>query len=291
MFSIINCDATGSLPILSNSVQCVVTSPPYFQQRRYTKGKEVGREGSFSEYVSCLVLVFREIKRVLKDDGVLWLNLGDKYAKDKNILGLPWRVAFALQEDGWILRQDVIWEKPNGKPESVKDRCTGVHEYLFLFSKQKDYYWDYKAMSEASKTSGKSNSFARKTKYSEGEHGLTPIHRLNRPNVEYSGKRNTRSVWRINTEKMEHKHFAAFPIALPEKCILASTKVGDVVLDPFCGSGTTGIAANRNNRPFMGCDISFGFATIAYDRIRQSMNIPSAIVNNKQDGNIQIPLF
>lgn len=315
------------------SVHTCVTSPPYFGLRDYGVEGQIGLEPSPDEFVRALVQVFREVRRVLRDDGTLWLNLGDSYANDtkwggstsgkhaqaihgnsgigrrrtntglksKDLMGVPWRVAFALQADGWYLRQDIIWHKPNPMPESVRDRCTKSHEYLFLLSKSERYYFAAAAIAEPlaeasiqrlsqpnleeqagshrvpGKTNdpmkavggSKRNTFARATKETAGEHGQKPQHRPDREPVDYgSGTRNKRSVWTVPTMPFREAHFATFPEALIEPCILAGAPAGGVVLDPFMGAGTTAVVAERLGRRWIGSELNPEYAAIAEARIR-----------------------
>lgn len=251
------------------SVRCCVTSPPYYGLRDYGVDGQIGLEQTPEAYVERLVAVFREVRRVLTDDGTLWLNLGDSYARlpskggsgpngknqhrwgygaaqgtlartqrhglaDKQLLGIPWRVALALQADGWYLRSDVIWHKPNAMPESVRDRPTKCHEYLFLLAKSSRYYFNAKAIEEA-----------------------TPD----------GNTRNARSVWSVPTRPYKEAHFAVFPVALAEKPVLAGSECGDTVLDPFCGSGTTAVAALRHARKAILCDLNPSYVELAQRRI------------------------
>lgn len=281
--------------IEEKSVQCVVTSPPYWNLRDYQtaeweqgdkecdhvekkpfggsstlrdmslettkkevegksiqykskckkcgairKDSQLGLEETPEEFIENMVKVFRGVKKALKDDGTLWLNLGDSYSQTKNkqLLGIPWRVALALQQDGWYLRQDIIWHKPNPMPESVKDRCTKAHEYIFLLSKSSRYYYDSDAIRD-------------KPHYGE-EVGA-----------------NKRSVWSINVKPYKEAHFATFPEKLPELCIKAGSKKGDIVLDPFFGSGTTGWVAQRLGRKWLGIELNPEFIKIAEKRFVQ----------------------
>jgi DNA modification methylase len=263
------------------------------------------------EYVAAMVAVFREVRRVLKDDGVLWLNLGDSYngsgkgacadgvvrltdkskkqktsngthqgtftktiidgLKPKDLVGIPWRVAFALQADGWWLRQDIIWHKPNPMPESVTDRCTKAHEYLFLLTKSAKYYFDNEAIKEPSAQLGKTNIRFGGNKYGDSN---DPKHATKLGN-EYTdnGTRNRRSVWTIPTKPFKGAHFAVMPEALVEPCILATSREGDTVLDPFLGSGTVGLVAQRHNRRWVGCELNPEYAKIAETRISKETNI------------------
>lgn len=262
---IIIADATTALNSLSEKTfRTCVTSPPYWGLRDYSvaRAEQIGAEDSLDTYIQNLVRVFRSVSRVLSDDGTLWLNLGDSYTsgnrtwrapdrknparsmeyrpptpdglKPKDLIGVPWRVAFALQAAGWFLRSDIIWHKPNCQPESVRDRPTQAHEYLFLFSKSLKYRYN-------------SSSVLERT-------------------ADGKGLRNRRSVWSISTEPMPEAHFATFPAALVEPCILAGSDPGDWVLDPFFGSGTVGVAANRLGRPFVGIDINLDYGRIASRR-------------------------
>ena len=287
------------------SIQCVVTSPPYWGLRDYGNDGQIGLEQSPKEYVAKMVAVFRDVWRVLSDDGVLWLNLGDSYAgsgkgrnadgsanvdpnseqasslgtiigtlhkftpdglKPKDLMGIPWRVALALQDDGWYLRQDIIWAKPNPMPEPVADRCTKSHEYLFMLTKNAKYYFDNNAIKEPSANLGKTKIKFGGKKYGESD---DPKHNTKSGN-EYtdSGFRNKRDVWTIPTQSFRGAHFAVMPEALVEPCILAASKIGDTVLDPFSGSGTVGVVSNRHNRNYIGCELNIEYAKISYERIR-----------------------
>ncbi|MFZ2448172.1 MAG: site-specific DNA-methyltransferase [Syntrophobacteraceae bacterium] len=246
-----------------NTFRCCVTSPPYWGLRDYGVSPQIGSESNLEEYIDKLRMVFRETSRVLTADGTLWLNIGDSYTsgnrtwrhtdkknparamsyrpptpeglKPKDLVGVPWRVAFALQEDGWYLRSDIIWYKPNCQPESVKDRPTRAHEYLFLFSKSEKYFYDYEAILEKSNSNG--------------------------------GCRNRRSVWEVNTEPYPEAHFATFPPKLVEPCILAGSEKGDKVLDPFFGSGTVGEVCLKLRRKFTGIEIKEEYAQLARKRL------------------------
>jgi site-specific DNA-methyltransferase (adenine-specific) len=258
--SLILCgDALAGLRQLpSESVQCLITSPPYWGLRDYGIDGQIGLEETLPQFINRLVGVFSEAKRVLRGDGVLWLNIGDGYTsgnrgyratdkknparamsvrpdtpeglKPKDLIGVPWKLAFALQEDGWYLRSDVVWVKPNGMPESVKDRPTRTHEYLFLLSKNESYYYDRAAVLE---TNG----------------------------------RNRRTVWSINTQPNPVAHFATFPTKLIEPCVLSSTRRGDFVLDPFFGSGTVGVVCEQSGRRFVGIELNPDYVDIAVDRL------------------------
>lgn len=328
------------------SVQCCVTSPPYFGLRDYGIAEQIGLEPTPAEFVEQLVDVFRKVRRVLRDDGTLWLNLGDSYAgswgaqsrehagkhapnvsalsanqviaaqrkasgtgsiplgsglKPKDLFGIPWRVAFALQAEGWYLRQDIIWAKPNPMPESVRDRCTKAHEYVFLLSKSPRYFFDADAIAEqatgqlpgnvnqqrvpgeregdnanlrnglhayADRQRSKRNSFARETKASAGDHGQSAQHRSDREDIDYTGTRNKRSVWTIPTKAFSEAHFATMAPELAETCILAGCPEGGTVLDPFGGAGTTGLVADRLQRDAVLIELNPDYAGIAERRIK-----------------------
>jgi DNA modification methylase len=259
-------------------INTCITSPPYFGLRNYNGGTdEIGCEASPEDFVQKMVEVFREVRRILRDDGTVWLNLGDSYAsngcyinswlekehnkdkkhlhtnnhdryedrkafrggeygiKAKDLMGVPWRVAFALQADGWYLRQDIIWSKPNPMPESVTDRCTKSHEYIFLLSKKPKYYYDNEAVKEDS--------------------------------VDRTEKKNKRSVWTVNTKPFRGAHFATYPKDLILPCVLAGCPKGGMVFDPFTGSGTTAVVALANDRNFVGCELNPDYIKIAENRI------------------------
>jgi len=292
----------------SKSVNCCVTSPPYWGLRDYGHPGQLGLEKTPDEYVEKMVEIFREVSRVLRDDGTLWLNLGDSYMsnpnpddgdkkymngrqrfdrpntkripgiKQKDLVGIPWRVAFALQDDGWYLRQDIIWAKPNPMPESVKDRCTKAHEYIFLMSKNPKYYFDNEAIKEPAGEKGNANSF-RGGCYVNGNIDNATMgkrtvsgntkKRPSAPKGSFNGKteamagtgqnafravtdmRNKRSVWTVSTKPYKGAHFATFPPDLIEPCILAGCPSDGVVIDPFCGSGTVGAVAKKSGRDFI----------------------------------------
>lgn len=260
----------------ANSVHCCVTSPPYFGLRDYGVQGQIGLESDLAAYVEQMRAVFAEVRRVLREDGTLWLNLGDSFAsawpcsrrnmvgtgslpngkrearpprlpnglKEKDLMGVPWRVAFALQEDGWYLRSDIIWSKGNPMPESVTDRPTRSHEYLFLLTKNPKYYYDHEAIKEE-------GVYPAGTKGAKGSAERAAVAGVNARPPEYKvydGFRNKRSVWNINTRPFKGAHFATFPPALVEPCVLAGCPTGEVVLDPFAGSGTTGEVALRLGR-------------------------------------------
>ena len=292
--------------LASKSVQCVVTSPPYYNLRDYGVAGQLGAERTVQEYVENLVAVFREVHRVLKNDGTVWLNLGDSYsgsckgrnafgmcaggdpksrarnggllhktqgAKPKDLLGVPWRVAFALQEDGWYLRQDIIWAKPNAMPEPVKDRCTRSHEYIFLLSKSRRYFFDSEAIKEDAVTNERrAHSVVRNrvlgyegkvNKRLGGKIGGALTHKD-------TSKRNKRDVWFIHTKPYTGAHCAVFPPELITPCILAGSRTGDVVLDPFFGSGTVAQVCEKLNRQWIGIELNTEYKDLYKDRLVHS---------------------
>ena len=284
----------------TESVQCVVTSPPYWGLRNYQMDDQIGLEDTPEAFIDNMVKVFSEIKRVLKNDGTVWLNLGDSYnsqtgsgfntnqnegqnhritelqkaqgslvkkisLKPKNLVGIPWRVALALQADGWYLRQDIIWHKPNPMPESVTDRCTKSHDYIFLLSKSAKYFYDADAIREPAQDWGTRD----RSQLRSGTQDELLKHRgLKDANFAEIGK-NRRSVWTINTQSYKEAHFAVFPPKLPELCIKAGSSEGDVVLDPFFGSGTTGWVAQRLKRKWIGIELNPEYIKIAEKRFNQ----------------------
>ena len=256
-------------------VDCIVTSPPYYQQRDYTGDAQVGREESPEEYVARLTAVFAAARRVLKASGTLWLVIGDKYERGEQ-LGLPWQVALALKADGWILRSDIIWHKPNAMPSSVKTRPTTDHEYVFFFSKSPDYYYDADAIREPHVT------FTEQSRMKGGrrhfnQRGGTPEKGKNEGDVNlHDGRwdqafhpkgRNKRTVWSIPLSKFREAHFAVFPERLVELCISAGCPEGGLVLDPFLGSGTTAVVAQRLGRRYLGIDCVGEYCEMARRRI------------------------
>jgi site-specific DNA-methyltransferase (cytosine-N4-specific) len=295
--------ALGRLP--SESVQCVVTSPPYWGLRDYGIAGQIGLEPTLAGFIQALTNVFAEVKRVLKNDGILWLNIGDGYTsgnrgwrapdkknpnramnvrpdnppglKDKDLLGIPWRLALALQENGWFLRSDIVWHKPNVTPESVKDRPTRAHEYLFMLTKSERYRYNHDAVKEPA-----------------GD----------------GGTRNCRTVWNINTSNSGSSHIAAFPQALVEPCILASTEPGEFVFDPFFGSGTVGLVAERLGRKYVGIELNPAYVAEASSRLerpavggqnnghssakqeyeRESALLESSSVNGHNSGSLPPPI-
>ena len=284
------------------SVQCVVTSPPYFGLRDYKCEGQIGLEQTPEDYVAALVAVFREAKRVLRDDGTFWLNLGDCYnnirsqmgpgqavhgrdklngkpepgsrrrgwagLKEKDLIGIPWLVAFALRADGWYLRDAIIWAKPNPMPESVTDRCTKSYENVFLFSKRTKYYFDAAAIAEPAIDAGKTKGGTTgHVWYGTGGHNRDGLAALGqRPVTE---TRNRRNVWTIATEPSPIQHYAIMPTALAELCIKAGSRVGDTVLDPFGGAGTTGLVADRLQRRYVLIEANAEYAAAAEARIAE----------------------
>jgi DNA modification methylase len=253
----------GQAPVVSallesGSVQTIVTSPPYFGLRDYDQEGQFGAEKTVEEYVENLVSLFRELRRVLADDGTLWINLGDSYGKAKQLIGVPWLVAFGLQKDGWILRSDIIWHKRNAMPESATDRPSKSHEYLFLLSKSEKYHFAGELIREPQSPETLADMARRKIMNNKGTHGTTRSD-LARPRTDYvkaDGLRNKRSVWEINTTAFAGAHFAVYPPELIRPCIIAGSRPGDTVLDPFSGSGTTGMVANQEGRKYIGIDLN-----------------------------------
>lgn len=262
--------------IPDQSINCVVTSPPYYGLRNYGVVGQIGLEQTPDEYVEQLVSVFREVRRVLRDDGTLWLNLGDSYAnknnhgvKPKNLIGIPWRVAFALQADGWFLRQDIIWSKPNAMPESVNDRCTKAHEYVFHMNKSAQYWYDAKAIYEdAMMTSWATRTRLLGKREKQGPKSLAPEYmgQLQKVTSDPS-KRNRRSVWMIATQPNKEAHFAMMPPALAELCIKAGCPQGGTVLDPFGGVGTTGLVAEKLSRNSILIELNPEYVETIYNRM------------------------
>lgn len=283
---------------LGVKVQTCVTSPPYFGLRDYGHDGQIGLEQTPEEYIAAMVEVFRCVRDVLADDGTLWLNIGDSYArqggtesdqprhwdgrektagslhgtrqaqdiglKPKDLIGIPWMLAFALRADGWYLRQDIIWHKPNPMPESVRDRCTKAHEYIFLLSKSERYFFDGEAIKESAKSSSEGRRFGG-SKYGDND---DPMHATKSGNVskEYD-KANKRSVWTVPTTPYSGAHFATFPTELIRPCVLAGSRHGDIVLDPFMGSGTTALVAKQHDRRYLGCELNPDYAQLQQERL------------------------
>ena len=309
----------GMKSIPDGSVQCCVTSPPYWGLRDYGHEGQLGLEQTPQSYVDNMVAVFREVRRILREDGTCWLNLGDSYAasakgqsgktnstlnakrdtngdlavdrksqpwmdearrfdllkcniKPKDLVGIPWRVAFALQADGWWLRQDIIWHKPNPMPESVTDRCTKAHEYVFLLTKSARYYYDADAIKEQAVAPDSVHVHKQGNKMSNVSNN--PLY-ATKPQRTMGGydTRNKRSVWSITTKPYSGAHFAVMPEALVEPCIMAGSKDGDTIFDPFTGSGTVGAVALRLGRKFIGTELNPDYIKIAHNRISQHINL------------------
>lgn len=349
-------DCQQTIKLLEDkSVDCCVTSPPYFGLRDYQTSKweggdktcnhvgmvtvnksggpgkqysnkgsnlvtagdckcgairidsQIGLERSPQEYVGKMVELFREVRRVVKDDGTIWIVIGDSYAgsgkgrnsggtpgtspdskqatnrgamagklhkdtsdlKPKDLIGIPWMLAFALRTDGWYLRNDIIWEKPNCMTASVRDRCTMSHEYIFMLSKSQKYYYDFEAVAEDCKEAGKVVKLGKKSfsrRQADGAN-VEPSGNGNAETYTVKEKRNRRTVWTVSTKPYKSAHFATYPEALIEPCILAGSRVGGVILDPFMGSGTTGLNASRNGRQFIGLELNPAYAEMAKKRI------------------------
>ncbi|MCA9118850.1 MAG: site-specific DNA-methyltransferase [Planctomycetaceae bacterium] len=260
----------------SELVDCTVTSPPYYRQRDYTGIDQIGLERTPEEYIERLVAVFGETLRVTKDSGCLWLVIGDKYV-DGEQLGMPWRVALALKDIGWRLRSDVIWHKPNAMPSSVKTRPTVDHEYIFFFTKSKDYFYDADAIREPHVTFSE-NSKMRGGRAHFGKRGSTPeqgknggdsnLHDARWDQAFHPKGRNKRTVWSISLSKFRDAHFAVFPESLVETCICAGCPTNGVVLDPFSGSGTVALVANRLSRHYIGIDCVADYCEMARKRLQ-----------------------
>lgn len=254
-----NClDKLKELP--DQSINTCITSPPYWGLRDYGEDKQLGMEDTPEEFVNNLVEVFREVKRVLRDDGTVWLNLGDSFL-NKQLGCIPFKVAIALQQDNWILRQDIIWHKPNPMVESVRDRCTKAHEYIFLLSKSPKYYFDNEAIKEDAKFPDGPNT-PKSIKAVDG------VYSKNLQKIRANPKRNKRSVWTVTTKPFKGAHFATFPMDLIEPCVLAGCPEGGTVLDPFGGSGTTGIVASNHNRKAVLIELNTEYIEIAKQRIQ-----------------------
>lgn len=287
--------------------QMCVTSPPYFGLRDYGHDGQIGLEQTPEQYIAAMVEVFRCVRGVLADDGTAWLNIGDSYArqagdnskkdprsintgyasvvagggakkgnnkpsesiKPKDLIGIPWMLAFALRADGWYLRQDIIWHKPNPMPESVRDRCTKAHEYLFLLSKSDRYFFDSEAMKEPATNAGKRVTLGAKS-FAKGQaagRGIAPTGNGLADFYDVPETRNRRSVWTVATRPYKGAHFATFPPALIEPCILAGSRIDDVVLDPFMGSGTTAQVALQHGRQYLGCELNPSYDALQRQRV------------------------
>lgn len=271
-----NCLETLS-SLEEKSVNTCVTSPPYWGLRDYGTDDQLGQEETPEKFVESLVNVFREVRRVLRDDGTVWLNLGDSYLSNKQLGGIPWRVAFALQADGWYLRQDIIWSKPNPMPEMVKDRCTKAHEYIFLLSKLAKYYYNNEAIKEDAKRPNEKQTFggkkARENIIEKGDPRFRNGHEQWGREIITTTERNKRSVWSIPTASYSVAHFATYPPELIKPCILAGCPEGGTVLDPFGGSGTTAQVANNLNRNAILCELNPEYVNIAKGRLHDSLGM------------------
>jgi DNA modification methylase len=298
----------GMKTLPDGCVQTCITSPPYFGLRDYGGGdSEIGQEDTVDGYVQKMTEVFREVRRILRDDGTLWLNLGDSYMsakncapppqtqggqrgmpsdfvpanrkdqkglKTKDLIGIPWRVAFALQADGWYLRQDIIWSKPNPMPESVEDRCTKSHEYIFLLSKKPKYYYDFEAIKEPlaeSSVSRLQQNIQSQTGSTRANGGAKTNGNMKAVGNLSSGLKNKRSVWTVNAKGYKGAHFAVYPENLIQPCVLAGCPVGGTVFDPFTGSGTTAVVALKNGRNYIGTELNPEYVKIAEERIKESI--------------------
>ncbi len=303
-----------------NSIDCCVTSPPYFNLRDYEMTGQIGQEETPEEFIQSLVLIFREVKRVLKSEGTIWVNIGDSYAshggiyktleaqgkynslsagadgpqkknnkisgnlKAKDLIGIPWMLAFALRADGWYLRQDIIWQKPSCMPESVTDRCTKNHEYIFLLSKSSKYYFNNNAIQEEAvwdvDGTGTLKRKQRQNDNNKVQSGVTagirklyPDGKLGTAFKKVDGKRNKRSVWSIVPAKFSEAHFATFPEELPAICIKAGCPVDGIVLDPFSGAGTTAVVSKKLNRNFVGIELNPKYIEISNRRFRKEFGM------------------
>lgn len=327
LYSVATGDALKILRHLpDNYVDTCVTSPPYYNLRDYGVDGQLGREATPEKYIETLVTVFHEVRRVLRDDGTLWVVIGDSYAtssgnqpptntrnsqghtakavpsgyKYKDLIGIPWMLAFALRDDGWYLRQDIIWNKTNGMPESVTDRCTRSHEYIFLLSKSKKYHFDAEAISEPiagsstkrflqaienQKGSDKQPNRggrpmkAALPKWGGEKYGDNQTEQMRTKSGKTyipTARKNKRDVWTFGTAHYRGAHFAVFPDKLAETCILAGSRQNGIVLDPFCGSGTTGVVATRHGRKFIGIEINPAYVEMAEQRIRNAASTKGA---------------
>ena len=308
-------DCRETLSQFDEKARMCVTSPPYYGLRDYGgEDDQIGQEQTPEEFIDELVKVFREVRNVLTDDGTLWVNIGDSYynyrpgrgqglakqtvsttkqdlpdvcprrgnrlngLKEKDLIGIPWMLAFAMRADGWYLRQDIIWHKPNPMPESVKDRCTKAHEYIFLFSKNKKYYYNNEAIKEPAKDWGTRDRS--KGKYtSNNEYGQTPHSGLEKS---YE-KKNKRSVWTVTKKPYKGAHFATYPSELIEPCIRAGSERGDIVLDPFMGSGTTAVTAKELGRDYIGCELNKDYGDLMRKRLGLYASLQSGGIADTDD--------
>ena len=290
-------DCRETLKQFDEKARVCVTSPPYYGLRDYGgENNQIGMEQTPEDYVEEMVKVFRLVRDNLTDDGTLWLNIGDSYYnyrsdgnypkqsvsktrqdlptktpvrgnklegyKSKDLIGIPWLLAFALRKDGWYLRQDIIWHKPNPMPESVKDRCTKAHEYIFLLSKNKNYYYNNEAIKEPVKQDWGTRDRTNGKYHNEGT-GLQPHSGLTKSYT----KKNKRSVWSVTKKPYKGAHFATFPPELIEPCIKAGSEVGDIILDPFMGSGTTAMVSKMLDRYYIGCELHEDYGNLIQERV------------------------
>ena len=294
-----------SLP--DNSIDCCVTSPPYYALRDYGCDGQIGLEETPEKYIESLCDVFSEVRRVLTPEGTLWLNIGDSYngnkvgntevvknkkvsesndfhkklwsgAKPKDLIGIPWMLAFALRSQGWYLRQDIIWHKPNPMPESVTDRCTKSHEYIFLLSKSQKYYFDYESIMEPcadqERNNFQSGSRANGINKDRNDNDLGERSKTWKPKtIDNQKVRNKRDVWEVNTKPCKEAHFATYPFELIKPCILAGCPENGIVLDPFMGSGTTAIVARSLNRNYLGVELNPEYIKIAHKRLEKHLGM------------------
>lgn len=290
---------TGLQSLPDKSINCCVTSPPYYGLRDYGMDGQIGLEETPEAYIAKMVEVFREVKRVLRDDGTLWLNIGDSYSgsggagnqfgqlekkgfkkykqgntglKPKDLIGIPWMLAFTLRADGWYLRQDIIWHKPNPMPESVTDRCTKSHEYIFLLSKSAKYYYDYETIREEIKETNLGFISAR-ARTASGALGGKNQHNMERRDYDEIKGANKRSVWTVTTKPFKESHFATFPEDLIAPCVLAGCPENGIVLDPFMGAGTTALVARKLNRNYVGFELNPEYKKIAEKRLFNEIGI------------------
>ena len=306
-------DCRETLKQFDEKARVCVTSPPYYGLRDYGgEEKQIGLEQTPEEYINQMVEVMRLVRDNLTDDGTLWLNIGDSYYnyksgtgeyakqsfaknrqdlpmktpkranklegfKDKELMGIPWMLAFALRADGWHLRQDIIWNKPNPMPESVRDRCTKAHEYIFLLTKERDYYYDNEAIKE--KAVGERWGGNTPINMNNTEDSDNQFSGLTRPRKMVYDKRNKRSVWTVNKKPYKGAHFAVYPPELIEPCILAGSEKGDIVLDPFMGSGTTAAVAKSLGRDYIGCELHEDYGNLIQKRVREYHPVPDPEVN------------
>lgn len=286
---ILHYNVKKKLPYPDKSINCVVTSPPYWNMRDYRVRGQIGLEKTPQQYVRTIVKVFREVRRILKDDGTVWLNLGDTYSdkddknfKNKDLIGIPWMVAFALRKDGWYLRQDNIWNKPNVMPESVKDRCTKAHEYIFLLSKSEKYYFNHEAIKEdILSDKGNRKVFRGGGKYTHDNaynNNTLKENSISGNKLNNSLLRAKRSVWDIATESTDYNHSATFPQKLVEPCIKAGVPKGGIVCDIFSGIGTTALVAAKLGVRFTALEINKQNITDTHNRMDKELGVFNPLI-------------